>query len=65
MSMIRDALVEELQKGAKLSEEYLTKIKTAKTSTKKKYYQKKITGNNERNIKVVEAIQRLEASGSK
>lgn len=60
MSQIRDMLLEELQDGAKVSKQFIAGMDEAKTKTKKIYYKKKLQKNNEKNAKIVMALQRLE-----
>lgn len=47
MSIVKEALVEELQSAMKLSKEYSDKVKTAKTKVKSTFYTKKLKNSNQ------------------
>lgn len=60
MSLVKDALVAELQSVFTLSKEYADKIKNAETRTKSDFYKKKLKKNNQIAADMVIALDKLD-----
>ena len=56
---IKDVLAAEVQERMLTSKQYKDKINTAKTATKKQYYQKKLKKNNEEIFKFMMGLEKL------
>jgi len=62
MSIIRDAIVAELQDKIERSREYYNQFETAKTTTKKNLYKKKLQRNN---LIIADLLEQLNAIDQK
>jgi hypothetical protein len=62
---VEQALKEEIQERVAQSREYVTKIETAKTEYKKKYYRKKLRLNNEMVASLLEGYERVVENNKK
>jgi len=59
MSMVKDALIAEIQDAIRLSTEYKEKVDTAKTKVKRDTYKKKLKKNNMLVADMVMALDKL------
>ena len=62
MSIVKDALIEEIKQKAELSQDYFNLIKTATTAAKKRLYQKKLTKHNNILADLIISLDKLEKS---
>jgi predicted DNA-binding protein YlxM (UPF0122 family) len=60
MSIVKEALVDELKSAIELSKEYDSKIKTAKTKVKSDVYTKKLKKNNKIVADLVIALDKVD-----
>ena len=62
MSIVKDALIEEIKQKAQLSQEYYNIIQTAKSEAKKRLYRKKLTKHNNVLADLIISLDKLEKS---
>ena len=60
MSIVKDALIEEITQKARLSQEYYNIIQTAKSEAKKRLYRKKLTKHNNVLADLIISLDKLE-----
>ena len=62
MSIVKDALIEEIKQKAQLSQDYYKIINTATTEAKKRLYKKKLTKHNNVLADLIISLDKLEKS---
>lgn len=62
MSIVKDALIEEIKQKAELSQDYYNIIQTATTAAKKRLYRKKLTKHNNILADLIISLDKLEKS---
>jgi hypothetical protein len=62
MSIVKDALIEEIKEKAELSQEYYNIIQSAKTEAKKRLYQKKLKAHNNILADLIISLDKLNKS---
>lgn len=62
MSIVKDALIEEIKQKAKLSQDYYNTIQAATTEAKKRLYRKKLTKHNNMLADLLISLDKLEKS---
>lgn len=60
MSMVRQAIIEELRELIPKSQEFSYRIETAKTNVKRDLYKKKLKKNNQKVADLIIALEKLE-----
>jgi len=62
MSIVKDALIEEIKEKAELSQDYYNIIQSAKTEAKKRLYQKKLKAHNNILADLIISLDKLNKS---
>lgn len=62
MSIVKDALIEEIKQKAELSQDYFNLIQSATTAAKKRLYQKKLAKHNNILADLIISLDKLEKS---
>lgn len=62
MSIVKDALIEEIKQKAELSQDYYNIIQTASTEAKKRLYRKKLAKHNNMLADLIISLDKLEKS---
>lgn len=62
MSIVKDALIDEIKQQAELSQDYYNIIQSAKTEAKKRLYKKKLTAHNNKLADLIISLDKLNKS---